>query len=140
MGSSVFGESETAGDVLLNLGHAYVPFRPVIGEGDVGVSCQAQDLGLVAGEGIMQILGVYLCDAAALTAGSGRRLWKFPPCFGEDSSVALSHALVVSFGHFLVLALAHLVGGLLQQRFHLSGQDMVVGVDDELEITRQMRT
>ena len=58
MGGSVFRRSETTGGFLLDLGHADVPFRPVVGKADFGVLREAQDFGLVAGEGLMQVLGI----------------------------------------------------------------------------------
>ncbi len=61
--------SEAAGDLLLDLGHADIALGAGVGER--GIAGEAQHLGVVLGQRLVEVLGIGLGDAPALSVEAG---------------------------------------------------------------------
>ena len=112
---------------------------PIVGKRDIGVLGEAQHGGLVLFHAFPQVVCIGLGHFAPLTLLSRGNRWKLALPLGEDGAVALLYGLVFVLAQRLVVALGDFVAGTEEQAFHALGPSVVVGVDDEGELAKEVR-
>ena len=96
--------SEAPGDLLLDLGHAYVALATIVCERSVGAPGKAQDVLSLDDEALVEVMGVGLGDRSALALFWRRDFGHLRASLLKDRLVASCDALVVSHGQPLLRA------------------------------------
>ena len=148
MGLGVAEGAEAAGDFLLDLGHSDVALGAVVGERDVGFAGEAERLGFVFDQRLVEVLlrwrsvgfalGVGSGDAPALPVEPDGGRGEFPFGLGQDRSVTLAHGLEGVVVERLAVVFADLAAGFEQELAHAPGPGVAVGVLDEGEVAQQV--
>ena len=87
-----------------------------------------------------QIVGVGLGDLAALALLTRWNRRKLSLALGEDGAVAFLYGLVLALAQYLLVAFGDFVAGVEEQALHALGPGIVMGIDDEGQLSQQVRT
>ncbi len=136
VGLGVAEGSEAAGDLLLDLGHADIALGAGVGER--GIAGEAQHLGVVLGQRLVEVLGIGLGDAPALSVETGGGL--FPCGLGEDGPGARARGREGCLVESLGIKFTDPAAGSAQEVAQALVPDVAVGVLDEPEVAQQVGT